>query len=90
LPEIKFAEFRKRSIDNSFKEIIFSDKQVLLDWLASEELAARIAALKDPARNRECMRQSALRTNYGLSGFGRVPQEFESLPAEGSLDLSRP
>ena len=81
LPEKKFSEFRKRSIDNSFKEIIFSDKQVLLDWLASEELAARMAALKDPARNQECMRHSALRTNYGLNGFGRVPQEFESLLA---------
>jgi hypothetical protein len=90
LPERKFAEFRKRSIDNSFKEIIFSDKQVLLDWLASEELAARIAALKDPVRKQECMWQSALRTNYGLSGFGRVPQDFESLLAMGSLDIGRP
>jgi hypothetical protein len=77
LPETKFAEFRKRSIDNAFKEIIFSDEQVLLDWLVSEELTARMAALKDPARNQECVRQSALRTNYGLSGFGRVPNEFE-------------
>ena len=90
LPERKFAEFRKRCIDNSFKEIIFSDKQVLLDWLVSEELAARIAALKDPARNQEWMWESTLRTNYGLNGFGRVPQEFESSLAKGLLDLSRP
>lgn len=90
LSETKFAEFRKRSIDNAFKEIIFSDEQVLLDWLASEELAARMAALKDPARNQECIRHSALRTNYGLSGFGRrVPEELESLLEKGSLDLGR-
>ena len=90
LTERKLMEFRKRSIDNSFKEIIFSDEKVLLDWLGSEELAARIAALRDPARNQECMRQSALRTNYGLSGFGRVPEEFESLLANGAIDLNRP
>jgi hypothetical protein len=89
LPERKFAEFRKRSIDNAFKEIIFSDEQLLLDWLASGEFAARIAALKDPATNQECMRRSALRTDYGLSGFGRVPEEFENLQAKGSLDLNR-
>ena len=79
LPERKFAEFRKRCIDNSFKEIVFSDERALLDWLASEEMSARIAALKDPAKNHECLRQSVLRTNYGLTGFGRVPKEFESL-----------
>jgi hypothetical protein len=73
LPETKFAEFRRRSIDNSFKEILFSDEQVLLNWLESDELAARIASLKDPARNQECLRHSALRTNYGLNGFGRGP-----------------
>jgi hypothetical protein len=89
LPERKFAEFRKRSIDNAFKEIIFSDEQLLLDWLASGEFAARIATLKDPATNQECMRRSALRTDYGLSGFGRVPEEFENLQAKGSLDLNR-
>jgi hypothetical protein len=90
LPERKFAEFRNRCIGNSFKEIIFSGKQVLLDWLVSEELAVRIATLKGPARNQECMWESMLRTNYGLSGFGRGPKEFESLLAKGSLDLSRP
>jgi len=90
LSEKKFAEFRNRSIDNSFREIIFSDKQVLLDWLTSRELAARIEAIKDPVKNLECMRHSALRTNYGLSGFGRVPEEFESLLPKGSLDLNRP
>jgi hypothetical protein len=35
------------------------------------------------------MRRSALRTDYGLSGFGRVPEEFENLQAKGSLDLNR-
>ena len=90
LPETKFAEFRKRSIDHAFKEIIFSDEQVLMDWLASEELNARMAALKDPARHQECIRLSALRTNYGINGFGRrVPEEFERLLAKGPFDLGR-
>jgi hypothetical protein len=79
LPAEKLSKFRKRSINNSFKEIIFSDRQILLDWLASEEMATRTAALKDPARNQECIRQSVLCTNYGLTGFGRVPKGFESL-----------
>jgi hypothetical protein len=78
LPDEKFAEFRVRSVDNSFKEIIFHDERILQDWLASEEVAARVGALRDPGRNRECMRQSVSRMNYGLNGFGRVPKEFES------------
>lgn len=90
LPEAKFAEFQRRSIDNCFKEIIFSDGQVLQGWLGSQEFTARIAALKDPTRNEEFLQQAAFRINYGLTGFGRVPKEFESLMAERSLNLSRP
>jgi hypothetical protein len=82
LPAEKFAEFRQRSINNSFKEILFCDERVLLDWLASEEMVTRIAALKDPGRNQECVRQSVRRTNYGLTGFGRIPRELESLPQQ--------
>jgi hypothetical protein len=90
LPEAKFAEFRMRSIGNSFKEILFSDEQVLLDWLASDELAARIAELKDPERSQEYMQQSALRITYGLNGFGRrLPDELERMLAKGPLDLGR-
>jgi hypothetical protein len=49
-----------------------------------------MAALKDPARHQECIRLSALRTNYGINGFGRrVPEEFERLLAKGPFDLGR-
>lgn len=87
MPEAKFAEFRRRSIENYFKEILFSDGQVPQGSLGSQEFAARIAALEDPTRNEEFLRQTAYRINYGLTGFGRVPKEFASLMANRSLSL---
>jgi hypothetical protein len=78
IPDEKLAEFRLRSVNATFKEIIFHEEHILRDWLASAEVAARVASLRDPARNQECMRQSVFRINYGLGGFGRVPKEFES------------
>src|ERR1019366_7302964 len=43
MPKHKIAEFRRRSIANSFKEVIFSDPHTLQEWLSSDHAKARIA-----------------------------------------------
>jgi len=37
VPKHKLAEFRRRSIANTFKEIIFHDPQVLQQWRSSSQ-----------------------------------------------------
>jgi hypothetical protein len=72
VPRHKYAEFRRRSIANAFKEIIFHDKLVLEDWKSSRDCTERIATLRDPLSVKECLREAAGRINFGLSGFGRL------------------
>jgi hypothetical protein len=78
IPKHVLAEFRRRSIANSFKEVIFSDPQVLQEWLSSDHAADRIAALGDPVRARLCIEEAAARVTYGIGGFGRMPDGFEN------------
>jgi hypothetical protein len=72
LPKHKLAEFQRRSIANTFKEIIFHDSQVLQEWLTSEHAAARIELLSDPSKTQDCVQRAASRVSYGLNGFGRL------------------
>ena len=78
MPKHKIAEFRRRSIANTFKEIIFPDPHVLREWLSSDHAMARIASLRDPISTRQCIEEAASRVIYGIGGFGRVPDDFEN------------
>jgi hypothetical protein len=40
------AEFRRRTIDNTFREIIFSDRRVLEEWRADPHFQRRVELLK--------------------------------------------
>lgn len=71
LPKHKIAEWR-RSIANTFKEVIFSDPQILSEWLSSDHAATRIETLRDPVRSRQSIEEAAARVMYGIGGFGRV------------------
>jgi hypothetical protein len=77
LPEQKYEEFKQRCIANTFKEIIFNDAQVLQDWLSTEQAVNRIALLRDPEKTEVSINEAALHINYGLGGFGRLPDGFE-------------
>jgi hypothetical protein len=78
VPKHKLAEFRRRSIANTFKEIIFHDPQVLQQWRSSSQATARIATLRDPATAKQCIQEAAARVIYGFNGFGRIPDAFEN------------
>lgn len=72
MPADKYSEFRRRSIRNAFKEIIFHDASVLADWQLLEQCKDRVAALGDPRRRQVCLWEAAERVKFGVNGFGRV------------------
>ncbi len=74
----RYEEFRRRSIQNSFKEIIFSDPDELERWRITPDFEARVTLLRDNAAERRVVADGANRVIWALLGFGRVPPEFES------------
>ena len=75
VPRHVLAEFRRRSIANSFTEIIFHDQVILKEWQSSDHARARIAALRDPSNLGDCLKEAASRITFGLNGFGRLNSE---------------
>jgi hypothetical protein len=73
----KYWEFRRRAIQNSFKEIIFHDREELERWRLLPEYKARVRALANPDAIRHLIADGANRVIWALTGFGRVPPEFE-------------
>lgn len=75
----KYREFRRRSIANSFTEIIFHDREELERWRLLPEFKERSVALGEPDRERILLNEAASRVLWAIRGFGRVPPNFESL-----------
>jgi hypothetical protein len=74
----KYREFRRRSIGNTFREIIFHDSKELECWRDTPEFKARLRSLADPTVERQLVADAANRIIWGINGFGCVPREFES------------
>ena len=72
VPRHVLAEFRRRSIANSFTEIIFHDQEILEEWQSSDHARARVAALRDASNLGKCLEEAASRVVFGLNGFGRL------------------
>lgn len=73
----KYREFRRRSIQNTFKDIIFSDDSELETWKAQPEFRNRMRELSTPKGAEQAQQLGAQRTMWAVSGFGRVPDDFE-------------
>jgi hypothetical protein len=73
----KFREFRRRSIMNSFKEIIFHDRAELEQWRQLPEYKARVRALGDSVLAGRLLQEAANRIIWATQGFGRVAPDFE-------------
>ena len=73
----KHTEFQQRAIANTFKEIIFHDRDELERWRQSPAFRHRVKVLSDPTSSREAIKSAANRVMWALNGFGRVPPEFE-------------
>ena len=74
----KFREFRRRSINNSFKEIIFHNRDELEMWKNTREFKARSLDLRDKIKAKHLREEAAKRVIWAINGFGRLPEDFES------------
>ena len=43
----KLSEFRRRTIDNTFREIIFGDRKLLEEWQVDPAFQARVERVRD-------------------------------------------
>jgi hypothetical protein len=73
----KYREFRRRSLQNTFKDIVFSEIAELTTWKALPEFRARMRDLSTVAGAEQARQLGAQRVMWALSGFGRVPDDFE-------------
>jgi len=73
----KYREFRRRSIQNTFKDILFSDASELEAWRRLPEFKARMGCFTSREREAEAMHSAAYRVAWAVNGFGRVPDDFE-------------
>lgn len=64
----------RSSIANIFKEVIFSDPEILSQWLSR----APERDLAGPGQEQAGIEEAAARVMYGIGGFGRVPDGFEN------------
>jgi hypothetical protein len=95
----KFREFRRRSIQNTFKDIIFANREELETWKTLPEFRTRVRNLSTREGREQACDAGARRVMWALSGFGRVPDDFEdwmepimdkAIAATGPLTVSKP
>jgi hypothetical protein len=73
----KYWEFRRRSIQNAFKDVIFHDEAELRSWKELPEFRERLRAFQTREGEDAAIHRGAQRVMWALSGFGRVPDDFE-------------
>ena len=65
----KLAEFRRRTIGNTFREIIFSDKSVLEHWQSTPEFSRRCETIRDVKSYNRLVEESG-REIWHVNAFG--------------------
>lgn len=73
----KYREFRRRAINNTFKDIIFSDSAELEAWKVLPDFRTRMRELSTRHGEQQAQQFGAQRIMWALWGFGRVPDDFE-------------
>jgi hypothetical protein len=74
----KYREFRRRSICNSFKNILFHDEIELQRWRDTREFRIRSRDLRDNIKTERILAEAANRVIWAINGFGKLPADFES------------
>ncbi len=68
----KFREFRRRAIRNSFKEIIFSNREELELWRSEPEFRSRVAIMSNPRERKTAITDAAARVVWAVRGLDRA------------------
>jgi hypothetical protein len=66
----KLEDFRRRTIGNTFREIIFGDRPLLEEWQASAEFAARVKQLRGVTSYNRLVAQHSTSELWHLNAFG--------------------
>jgi hypothetical protein len=74
----KYREFRRRAINNTFKDVVFDDPVILEEWRHLPEYNKRRAALADPGTRERLLHEASSRIAWATGGFGRVARDFEN------------
>ena len=70
VPHVKVEEFRRRTIANTFREVIFGDKEVLRNWQTSAEFRNRVELMKDTHHYNKLVRDDGRYELWLLSAYG--------------------
>jgi hypothetical protein len=73
----KYREFRRRAIQNTYKDILFSNETEPTIWRALPEFRRRMRALSTTQSAERARQEGAQRVLWAMSGFGRVPHDLE-------------
>jgi hypothetical protein len=66
----KLDEFQKRTIGNTFREIIFSDKQTLEEWKQTEAFERRVRTINNITSYNTLVLREKRRELWNLNAFG--------------------
>lgn len=69
VPDTKVDEFRRRTIANTFREVIFSDRQVLQNWQSSSEFRKRVELMKDTRHYNKIVRDEGQHELWLLNAY---------------------
>lgn len=66
----KLAEFRRRTIGNTFREIIFGERELLDYWGKTREFRERIGLMKDVQSYNRLVKTEGIREMWELNAYG--------------------
>lgn len=70
ISEKKLSEFRQRTIGNTFRDIIFSDNQLLQRWKQSSEFRERVFLMKESIRYNQLIQTERNKELWIINAFG--------------------
>lgn len=68
----KLAEFRRRTIGNTFREIIFSDRRLLQTWRETPEFQRRVKLVSNISTYNAIVAKKANRELWKINAFGNL------------------
>jgi hypothetical protein len=78
MPPHELDVFGRLLLGNTFKELVAWDRETLERWQCDPQCRNRIEALSNKEARDAAIAEAADRVIWGVMGFGRVPDDFET------------